>query len=359
MAWTPARADASVASSRHPGYDRGAMTLILTQSEVEALLPMETCMDLMADVLRALARGEAENPLRTALVLPDRSGVLGLMPGFVASPPILGLKVVGVFGANDGTELDSHQGMVSLFNEKTGVPLAIVEASAITAIRTAATSGVATRLLAREDAGDLALLGAGVQAQSHLAAMAVARKLRRVRVYSPRPESRRRFAELESAALGFPIEVMESAKAAVLGADLVCTTTSSREPVVEGAWLASGAHVNAAGSSIPTTRELDAEAVKRARMFVDRRESTVNEGGEYLFTLREGAIGEDHILGEIGDLLLERVAGRESEDDITLFKSLGLAVEDLAAARFVVDRALEQGVGTHVDLTGKKHGGAL
>ncbi len=334
------------------------MTLILTQSEVEALLPMETCMDLMAEVLMTLARGEAENPLRTALVLPDRSGLLGMMPGFVTSPAALGLKVVGVFHANHGTELDSHQGVVALFDAKTGVPLAIVEASSITAIRTAAVSGVATRLLAREDAGDLAILGAGVQAQTHLAAMAVARPLRRVRVYSPRPESRRSFAELESVGLGLEIEAVDSAREAVLGADLICTTTSAREPVVEGAWLAPGAHVNAVGSSIPTTRELDTDAVQRARLFVDRRESTVNEGGEYLFPLKEGAITADHILGELGDLLLERVVGREASDDVTLFKSLGLAVEDLAAARFVVDRALEQGVGTTVDLTGRKHGGA-
>ena len=332
------------------------MARILTQRDIEALLPMETCIDLMADVLAALARGEAQNPLRTALLMPDRSGLLGMMPASVAPIHALGIKVVGVFKANHGTELDAHQGVVLLLDDATGEVRAILEAGSLTAIRTAAASGLATRLLAREDAGDLAILGSGVQASAHLAAMACARPLRRVRVFSPTEERRRAFAERESARHGLEVEAVDSAHDAVHGADIVCTVTSSREPVVQGEWLAPGVHVNAAGSSIRTTRELDTEAVRRARLFVDKRESTLNEAGDFLFPMREGAIDESHVLGEIGELVLGDVEGRTGPDEITLFKSLGIAVEDMAAATHVLERAEAEGVGVEVDLTGRAPG---
>jgi len=330
------------------------MTLILTQSEVRALLPMDVCMDLVAQGLAALARDEAVNPLRSAVWLPDRSGLLGLMPGFVSDPAALGVKVVGVFPANHGTPLDSHQGFVALFDSTTGAPTAIVEGSEITAIRTAAASGVATRLLARTDANELALIGSGVQARTHLAAMIQARSISRVRVFSPKEANRMAFAEREADRYGLPVEAVDSARAAVEGADIVCTVTSARRPVVMGEWLAPGTHINAAGSSISATRELDTEAVKRSRLFVDRRESTHNEAGDYLMPLAEGAIDADHILGEIGELLLGEVEGRRSDREVTLFKSLGLAVEDLVSTDHVVRQAREQGIGTDVDLTGRK-----
>ncbi|MFT5052726.1 MAG: ornithine cyclodeaminase/alanine dehydrogenase-like protein (mu-crystallin family) [Chlamydiales bacterium] len=330
------------------------MTLILTQAEVRSLLPMDTCMDLVAQGLVTLARDQALNPLRSALLMPDDSGLLGWMPGFVSEPAALGVKVVGVFGANHGTVLDSHQGFVALFDVTTGVPTAIVEGSEITAIRTAAASGVATRLLARADASDLAIIGSGVQARTHLEAMIHARPISRVRVFSSTEANRRAFAERESDRHGLQVEAVDSARAAVDGAHIICTVTSSSQPVVMGEWLADGVHINAAGSSIAEARELDTEAVTRARLFVDRRESTVNEGGDYLTPLAEGAISEAHILGEIGELLLGTVEGRRSEREITLFKSLGLAVEDLVSAEFVARRAREQGVGIEVDLTGRK-----
>ena len=327
-------------------------TLILTQSEVRALLPMRECMDLMADALGALARGEAQNPLRRGMLLEDGRGLIGMMPGSLRSPPVLGLKVVTVFPGNHGTRYDSHQGIVALFDVETGVPRAILDASEVTAIRTAAVSGVATRLLARPDAGDLALLGSGVQARTHLEAMRIARMLRRVRVYSPNRESREAFAERESARHVFEVEAVDSARAAVEGADIVCTVTSSREPVLEGAWLAPGAHVNAAGASFEDARELDTAAVVRSRLFVDRRESALNESGDFLVPKQEGAIGDEHILAELGELVLGRAKGRTSHDEITLFKSLGLAVEDLAAAHHVEKKARERGIGTLVDLGG-------
>ena len=313
---------------------------------------MDVCVELMTEVLETLGRGEAINPLRWGMHVPDL-GLLGMMPGYLESPSALGLKVVAVFPGNHGTEFDSHQGLVVLFETEHGLPSAIMDASEITAIRTAAASGVATRLLAREDAHDLAILGSGVQARTHLEAMLVVRDVGRARVYSRNEERRTAFAARESERHGIPVEAVESAREAVEGADLICTTTSAREPVVMGDWIAPGAHVNAVGSSIRSARELDTDAVVMSRLFVDRRESTVNEAGDFLFPKDEGAIDEGHIVGEIGEILLGEVNGRESPDEITLFKSLGLAVEDLASAHYVLERARAEGVGTTVELGGR------
>jgi alanine dehydrogenase len=330
-----AQADCSVA----PG--KVALVLNLGREEVERLLPMGECIEVMAEVLSALARGEALQPLRQAHWLPDRRGLLGVMPGaLLGDEAVLGIKVITVFHGNHAHGEESHQGSVLLFEAEMGKPLAILDAAAITAIRTAAMSALATRLLAREDAGDLALLGSGVQAKTHLAALREVRPLRRVRIWSRQAERAAYFAEEESARHGLPVEAAASARDAVEGADLVCTVTSSREPVLEGAWLAPGAHVNAVGACTPATREVDTETILRARVFVDRRESAMAEAGDLLIPIREGAVGEDHIAGELGDLLLGRVAGRRSAEEITLFESLGLAVEDLAAARHVWRKAL-------------------
>ena len=326
--------------------------LFLNREAVEILLPFGECIEVMAGALAALARGEAFQPLRAAHWLPDRRGLLVTMPGglFAGSEGILGVKVLTVFPANAAHGEESHQGAVLLFEAERGRPLAFLDAASITAIRTAAVSALATRLLAREDAGDLALLGAGVQARTHLAALREVRTLRRVRVWSRNPESVHRFARDESARHGLRIEPVATAREAVAGADLICTVTAAIEPVLEGEWIAPGAHVNAVGACTPNARELDTAAVVRARLFVDRRESALNEPGEILTPLREGAIGEDHIRGEIGELVIGRVAGRISPEDVTLFESLGLTVEDLAAARHIYRKALEQGRGVSLEI---------
>jgi ornithine cyclodeaminase len=214
---------------------------------------------------------------------------------------------------------------------------------------------VATELLARENATDLAILGSGVQARTHLEAMLEARSIERTRVYSPNEANRLAFAERESERHGIAVEAVASAEEAARDADIICTVTSSREPVLEGEWIAPGTHINAAGSSVKYTRELDTEAVVRSRLFVDRRESTLNEAGDFLFPKDEGAIDDSHIVGEIGEILLGEVAGRETEEEITLFKSLGLAVEDLVSAHYVLERARAEGVGVSVPLGGLRH----
>jgi ornithine cyclodeaminase/alanine dehydrogenase-like protein (mu-crystallin family) len=320
--------------------------LVISYADVVRLLPMPACIDVMADALRTTSRGGAVLPLRSVVWQPDRSGMIGLMPGFLAEPASLGLKVVSIFPGNHAAGYDSHQGVVMLFDIQHGTPIAIIDASSITAIRTAAVSGVATRALARDDAGDLAILGAGVQAATHLAAMRAVRPLRRVRVWSRSEANARQFA----AAQGGAIEVMATARAAVEGADLICTTTAAREPILEGAWLRPGAHINAVGACFAATRELDTAAVARARLIVDRRESTLAESGDFLIPKAEGVIGDDHIAGELGDVLLGGVDGRRSADEVTLFKSLGIAIEDLAAAHYIYAQAIATGSGASVPL---------
>ena len=326
--------------------------LIVNQEEVARLMPMAACMDAMAGALKTLSAGNAIMPLRQAIWLPEKVGALGLMPAIMEDIDSMGIKIVSVMPGNHGTEYDSHQGAVLLFETKNGRLLAMIDASEITAIRTAAASGVATRLLARASAGDLAILGSGVQARSHLEAMLVAREIKRVRVWSRTLQNAQAFAERESERHGIEIEVPHSAEAAVDGADIICTTTSAREPILMGDWLAPGVHINAAGSSVAFTRELDTAAVVKSRLFVDRRESTLNEAGDFLMPKSEGAIGDDHIRAEIGEILLGKHPGRERSDEITLFKSLGVGVEDLAAAHLIYNSALEKGMGTSIEFGG-------
>jgi ornithine cyclodeaminase len=324
--------------------------LVLGASDVRATLPMPECIEAMARALADLARGDAQQPLRLVFRPEGAAGLMAFMPAYQAgATPAFAVKAVGIFPGNAARGKDTHQGAVALFDGQTGELAALLDAAAVTAIRTAAVSGVATRLLAREDAGDLAVIGAGVQARTHLAAMACVRRLRRVRVASRRPESAERFAAETAAEVEVAVEAVGSVEEAVRGADLVVTATDAEAPILSRGWLASGAHVNAVGASLPSRRELDSETVAAARLFVDRRESTVNEAGDYLIPLREGAIGTGHIRGELGEILLGRCAGRTSPEEITVFKSLGLAVEDLAAARLAVARARDAGRGTLVE----------
>jgi ornithine cyclodeaminase len=327
---------------------------LLTHRDVRELLPMNECVDVMATALAALSRGDVTLPLRTMMWLPEKIGLLGLMPAYLGDPRCFGLKAISFMPANMGTEYESHQGAVLLFEDEHGQLLAVIDASSITGIRTAAASGLATRLLARENAGDLALLGSGVQAASHLEAMGVVRNLRRVRVWSRDTEGAEAFAEREGRRLGISIETASSARGAVKGADIICTTTGAKEPILAGEWLSPGAHVNAVGACFPTARELDTDAVRRSRFYVDCRESTLNEAGDFLIPRREGAIGDDHIVGEIGDVVLGKVEGRRSPEEITVFKSLGIAIEDLASAHHIYKKAVASDRGLRADLGGKR-----
>jgi ornithine cyclodeaminase len=243
---------------------------------------------------------------------------------------------------NPARGLDAHQGGVLLHDGETGELVAIMNASPVTAIRTAAVSGVATKALARSDATRVAVIGAGVQARAHVSAMRAVIHEPEIRIWS------RTLAAAEQLAAEVGAIVAPSADAALFGAEVVCTTTSSREPVLEHRWLAPGAHVNAVGSCLPTIRELDTETVAKSSFFTDRRESALNEAGDYVIAAAEGAIGPDHIKAELGEVLAGLHPGREHEDELTVFESLGIAVEDLASAELVVARARAEGAGTEV-----------
>ena len=322
--------------------------LILSHDDVIAALPPDACADAMAEVLAAHARGEARMPLRSVVRFDGAAGFMGLMPAWRGGEePVFALKALCLMPGNPARGLDTHQGTVTLFDGTTGAPTAILDASAITAVRTAAVSAVATRTLAREDARVLAILGSGVQGRAHLMALTGVRKFEEIRVYSPTEAHARAVA----AAGDGLARVVSSAEDAVRGADVVVTATSAREPVLRRDWLEAGAHVNAVGASTPSVRELDVDTVAACALFCDSRESLRNEAGEYLLALEQGAIpGENHVRGELGEVLAGSAPGRLHADELTVFRSLGLAVEDLAAAECAVARARRMGIGTEVEL---------
>jgi ornithine cyclodeaminase/alanine dehydrogenase-like protein (mu-crystallin family) len=318
------------------------MALILGHADIAQALPMDECIEAMAAVLGADARGEMHQPLRSVTVPPAAQGLMGLMPAHRGGArPLFSLKAVCIFPGNPSRGLDAHQGTVTLFDGETGAPRAILDASAITEIRTAAVSALATRLLAREDARTLGILGAGVQAAAHLHALRLVRDFDRVRVYSP--------TRAHAERLG--VEVAPSAEDAVRDADVVVTATNAREPVLERAWLAEGAHVNAVGASAPTSRELDTATVAAAALFCDSRESLEHEAGEYRLAVDAGLIdGPSHVRAALGEVAAGLRPGRTSPQEITLFRSLGLGIEDMAAAEHAVHNARRLGLGTEVEL---------
>lgn len=319
--------------------------LVLNEHEVEELLDLAGCIEAMAEALAALARGELHQPLRFVVRPPGETNLVGLMPAHRSGEhAVYSLKTVCIFPDNPRRGLDAHQGAVCLFDGHTGQVRALMNASPITAIRTAAVSAVATRALAREDARELAIVGAGVQARAHLAALPLVRDFERIRIASRNPEHARVLAAQAPSA-----EAAETVEEAVQGAGVIVTATNSEEPVLRREWLEDGVHINAVGACFPHTRELDSATVAASSFFVDRRESAENEAGDYLLALTEGAIGPGHIRAELGEVLIGARPARTSPEEITVFESLGLAVEDLAAAEYLVRRAQETGAGTTVE----------
>ncbi|WP_084716912.1 ornithine cyclodeaminase family protein [Saccharothrix syringae] len=311
---------------------------IFDEAAVRELLPMSAAIPVMREALRAFSAGQVHQPLRT--MVPGADGdVLAVMPAFVSfggGRGMFGLKAIAVKPGNPARGLDPHPGLVLVLDPDTAAPVAAVDGTSLTAIRTAAVSAVATDALARPDAGVLALLGSGTQARAHLEALALVRELREVRVWSRDPEHARAFAE---SAAGRRVVRAGSVAEAVDGADLVCTTTSSPTPLLEAGMVAAGAHVNAVGAVFPDHRELAGDLVARAGVFVDSRESALVEAGDLLSAVREGHFAASGIRAEIGEVLLGRHPGRGGDDEVTVFESLGLAVEDVMAARHVWERA--------------------
>ncbi len=323
--------------------------LIINHSQVRELLPMRDCMEVVGEALSGLARGEGVQPLRDGFLLPDKSGVLAWMPGSLAEGQPFGIKILSVVDNPGELGVDSHQGGVLIFDPSNGSPLALCEAGAITAVRTAAVSALSTDRLARKDAQVVAILGAGTQARSHVEAMLEVRAIERFRVWSRDPEKVAAFCDEQSERHGVPIEAVSDAGSAVEGADIVCTTTSASQPILFADMLEPGMHINAVGASIPSWREIDAGILPRVTLFTDRRESLQNEAGEYIQAIEEGFIESGLVVPEVGEILNGDHPGRTSETEITLFRSLGLAVEDVASALLVYERAAVQGVGEEVE----------
>jgi ornithine cyclodeaminase len=318
--------------------------LVLSERDVRRLLDMNSCIEAMAEVLASLARGELFQPLRPVFRPAGAETLFGLMPAYRGGPePAWALKEIVIAPGNPARGLDAHQGGVLLHDGETGELVALLNASPVTEIRTAAVSAVATRALARRDAQQVAILGAGVQARAHAHAMRAVLDDPEIRVWARRLEAAEELAGEVGAT------VAPSADAALFGAEVVCTTTAASEPVVQKRWLARGAHVNAVGACLPTVRELDTETVAHSSFFTDRRESCLNEAGDYVLAAGEGAVGPDHVKAELGEVLAGLHPGREHEDELTVFESLGIGVEDLAAAELVVRRAREQGAGVEAD----------
>ncbi len=323
--------------------------LVLNRRDVEKLLSMPKCIELMEAALASLARGEVQLPLRPVIKIPSSKNAFAVMPAYSASLNAIGAKLITVFPDNHGTALESHQGAVALFDGTSGTMLSLMDAASITAIRTAAVSGVATKLLARIGASTVAILGSGVQGKSHVDAMMAARPFKRVIVWSRNPKHAHALIESAAKEHDAAFEVAGDPAAAVGHADVICTVTASREPVLMGNWLKDGAHINAVGASVPTTRELDTAAVVKSRIFVDRRESAFAEAGDILIPMQEGKLQATDIVAEVGELLTGAAKGRRDDKEITLFKSLGIAVEDLACAQWLYEQARARGMGQQVE----------
>lgn len=324
--------------------------LVLSGADVHALLSYEQCAMAMRGALTALASGRAQQPLRTVVAPDGAAGLMAMMPSYLAGESereaAYGLKALCITPANPAAGLDTHQGVVLLSSGTTGVPLALLNASAVTEIRTAAVSVVATELLARPDADQLAVIGTGVQARTHTLALDGARKLSQIRVAGRDPVRSEQFVASLAGQTTAPVSACASPRDAVAGASIIVTATSSAQPVLERGWIAPGTHINAVGACLPQQRELDTATVAAGVLFADRRDSLLAESGDYLLAAADGAVTPDRVRAELGELLLGTATGRMNADEITIFESLGLAIEDLAAARRVYQLAVETGAGT-------------
>ena len=312
---------------------------VFDADQVRLRLPMATCIDLLTSLHAAISRGEVQLPLRSSVPLPFEpagSNALLVMPGALADPAVFGAKLLSIYPGNGHAEPPSPviQGHVLLFDGASGAPLALVDATSLTAIRTAAASGAATRVLARADASRLALLGYGVQAASHLEAMRVVRPIRDVRVWGPSPDKAAAFAERHSDE-HLLVRSAPSAEAAVMAADIICAVTASETPVIEGRWLSEGCHLNLVGAHSARTREADSDTLARARVFTEITEFALAEAGDLLLAIEEGALALEAVAGEIGSVFAGSLVGREHDDQITLYKNLGNVAQDLVAAYHV------------------------
>ena len=309
--------------------------LIVSALEVEALLPLPAAIEAMRSAMMQVSRREVALPLRHVVPIPGTSGKLVVMLGYIGTPPLFGVKTVAKYVRQPGSAHGSHVGILQLFDANTGLLLAIIEGGSLTAIRTAATSALATDALSRPGASRLAILGTGEQAFRHIVAMSAVRPITHVSIWGRTPAH----AAALAARIDLPATVADTVEAAVADADIVCTTTSATDPILHGAMVQPGTHINLVGSAIPATSEADIALVVRSEFYVDYRESAAAEAGELRNAITAGAVSLRHIRGELGELLMGNIPGRSSADAITVYKSLGVIAQDLAAADIVLRAA--------------------
>jgi ornithine cyclodeaminase len=303
----------------------------IDRDEIHRRLTYDVCIPIVRDAMIAFSKGETKQLLRAILPLGD-GRLFGSMPGGLGGRKMFGAKLISVFPENFEKGVQSHQGVVVLFDGENGAPVCILHAGEITAIRTSAASAVATDALARKNAKRLAILGYGEQARTHARAISKVRELEAITVWGRSEERAKSYAEEMQTELGVPVIPAPSARVCVVDADIICTVTGAKEPILEGKWLRPGAHVNIVGSSYAGPAEVDNELVQRVRFIADSREGVLAQGAEFLRAKQAGVIGDDHVVGEIGQVLAGAIEGRQSEDQITAYKSLGHIVQDLAAA---------------------------
>ena len=327
------------------------MALILNREEVASILTMKDTIEAVEQAFRDLAEGKAEMPLRSTIRVAQPPGVINVMPAYLGTMGALGMKLVSSYPENPGKfQMPTVQATILYSDHKSGRLLAVMDGGYITAIRTGAASGVATRYMARQESASAGVLGSGIQAETQLAAVCAVRPIKSVRVFSPTPAHRESFAKRMSAKLGLQVTAVDQAEKAVRRLDIVIAASSAKKPIIQGDWLAPGSHINGIGSHTTDARELDEVAIKCAKVVVDSMEAAMREAGDLLMPIADGVIGKDHIFAELGDLVLGKKLGRSSAEEITLFKSQGLAIEDVSTAKLVYEKAVAQGIGTELPI---------
>lgn len=324
---------------------------IITEAMVEEHLSLPDAIAAMRDVMIAVSNDEATLPIRTFMPIPKQPGKMAIMPGTIEEPgPCFGIKLVCKYDREPNSPYGTHVGVVLVFDSEKGIPLAMIEGASLTAIRTSAASAMATDLLANPDAKTLAILGCGEQALRHVRAMLAVRDVEHVHVWGRDPTRANAFCQKMMKEIGVEMSVAESAEACVENADLICTTTASKTPILEGAWLKPGCHVNLVGAAIPTSAEADTEVVTRSRYFVDYKPAAMAAAGELLNAIESGAASPDTIVAEIGEVAADRKPGRLSPTDITVYKSLGVSSQDLAAGHRLYKLACQKGFGVEINM---------
>ncbi len=323
---------------------------IITRSDVERLLPVAACVDVMRGAMQETSRANVTLPIRQFIPIPEAAGKLAVMPGTLGAPACFGIKLVCKYDRPHDDPLGTHVGMVVLFDSDKGIPLAMIEGSSLTAIRTSAASALATDILARKNATRVTIIGNGEQAMRHVHAMRAVREVDHFTVWGRDPARTEAFAVKVAQDTGVDTATASYVDAAVSEADIICTTTSAKQPILFGKHLKPGQHINLVGAAIPTAAEADDEAVARSRFYVDYHDAAMAAAGELLGAISRGVIKEDHIVGEIGNVIDGAAPGRSNDNEITIYKSLGVASQDLAAAHAIWEMAEAENSGASIDL---------